>query len=434
MHMKPSFDRIVTAARSGVAALALACLASCGGGGGSTTPPFSISNLRFSPNSVVVGSASATISGTVDFSGASAALASLDLSTAAGGAQSFPIQGIAGQTSGTVSGQFQVSATTLGHYTFDISLVDGQGRSSNHLSGTFDVVINDLASNWRTVATGAGGLHRVIWTGAQFVAVGDGGAILVSPDGSTWTVEHSRTTNTLLNVAWSGSRLVAVGQPGTLITSTDGTTWTASALPVSSTTWLYGIAWSGTKFVAVGYDSNGTITTVTLVSSDGLNWTVGSSGQPYMLFSVIWNGRQFVAAGGASQSSAAPAVLRSADGQTWSADTVSVPGAHAISDISSAGSANNTTMVGVGSGPVLTSTVGAPWQATSTMGSALDAIGWSGAHFLGCGYNCVLSSDGVNWTTLSLPTGGLVNSLVWGGSGNGRWIAVGLNGVILASP
>ena len=48
---------------------------------------------------------------------------------------------------------------------------------------------------------------------------------------------------------------------------------------------------------------------------------------------------------------------------------------------------------------------------------------------------CALSSDGLNWAgSASLPVGAVISSLVWGGPGYGRWIAVGYNGMILASP
>src|SRR5258708_38277307 len=126
----------------------------------------------------------------------------------------------------------------------------------------------------RTTGT-TNALNGVAWSGTQFVAVGSGGTILTSPDGTTWT---SRTLDTstflgaflqgtfLQGVTWSGTQFVAVGSGGTVLTSPDGITWT-SHFSQGATNILYGVAWSGTQFVAVG--SVGTIRT----SPYGITWT-----------------------------------------------------------------------------------------------------------------------------------------------------------------
>ena len=61
----------------------------------------------------------------------------------------------------------------------------------------------------------------------QFVAVGEGGTILTSPDGIEWTLRTSGTSRWLL-AAWSPVRnlFVVVGDAGTILTSPDGITWT----------------------------------------------------------------------------------------------------------------------------------------------------------------------------------------------------------------
>jgi len=79
------------------------------------------------------------------------------------------------------------------------------------------------------------------------------------------TLQTSGTTNPLAGVVWSGTQFVAVGNPG-ILTSPDGITWTAQA--AGSAYSLYGVAWSGTLFAAVG--TLGTIVT----SPDGITWTL----------------------------------------------------------------------------------------------------------------------------------------------------------------
>ena len=81
-------------------------------------------------------------------------------------------------------------------------------------------------------------LNAVAYTGTCFIAVGDGGIILTSPDGVTWTSRASGTTQNLLgiSVATSGTlsgSLMIVGANGTVITGTasslvGGTTVTAT--------------------------------------------------------------------------------------------------------------------------------------------------------------------------------------------------------------
>jgi serine/threonine protein kinase len=106
-------------------------------------------------------------------------------------------------------------------------------------------------------------LNDVAWSGSQFVVVGYSGTILTSPDGRSWTAQYSGTSQLLSAVAWSGSQFVVVGgsafggEPsvgntttGTILTSPDGRSWTAQHSGTSQ--FLYDVAWSGSQFVVVG--------------------------------------------------------------------------------------------------------------------------------------------------------------------------------------
>jgi hypothetical protein len=120
----------------------------------------------------------------------------------------------------------------------------------------------------------------VVWTGAQFVAVGAGGLIATSPDGTKWTTQASGTTETLSAVAWSGTRLVAVGD-GVATTSPDGVAWTAGSVIQGLA--LVGVAWAGTRFLAVGPQAT------LLQSPDGVTWTGTATTVPVnsLLFSTL---------------------------------------------------------------------------------------------------------------------------------------------------
>jgi hypothetical protein len=425
-----------------------------GGGGGLTTPAHapSISNFSYSPASALKTAGGAvTITGSVNFTDDGGDIAALRLTSSGGADVTVPVTGASGVKTGTGMGSFVVSLDTLGRYSFDIWLVDSEGSESNRLSGTFDVVLNDFGTSWTRMASDVSAwLHRVIWTGSQFVIVGDGGTILTSPDGSTWIARDSHTTSSLMGVASSGSKLVAVGNPATVVASSDGVTWVASVLPVTGSTTLTGIARSGAEFVAVGHDTNadpmGGTAAVALRSVDGSNWTSASLG-PYTLYTVVWTGSQFLAAGSdVSGTNGAPAVLRSTDGKTWVADVVNTSSVGTwLGDIAASGAGSGSTIVAVGYQAVLSSVAGAPWAnvANAALGGA-NAVGWSGARFLACSNQCIWSGDGLNWpgntppptglAYVGLPVDAVISSVAWGGPGDGRWIAVGYTGGIFASP
>ncbi|MFL6649983.1 MAG: IPT/TIG domain-containing protein [Sulfurifustaceae bacterium] len=133
-------------------------------------------------------------------------------------------------------------------------------------------------------------LQDVVWTGTQFVAVGNSGAVYTSPDGVTWTPRTSNVTTTLFGVGTSDSLLVAVGSNGTMVTSSDGVTWTARSSGTFAT--LRHVAWTGAEFVAVG--DGGTA----VRSTDGASWSVQATpystvlfgADPFNLKDLVWNG------------------------------------------------------------------------------------------------------------------------------------------------
>ena len=66
-------------------------------------------------------------------------------------------------------------------------------------------------------------LRGVAYAANQYVAVGEGGTVLTSPDGTTWTLQTTPTTHTLRDVAYGAKQYVTVGEGGTVLTSPDGT-------------------------------------------------------------------------------------------------------------------------------------------------------------------------------------------------------------------
>ena len=58
------------------------------------------------------------------------------------------------------------------------------------------------------------------------MTVGNGGTILTSSDGTSWTERTSGKTNYLYGVTYGNGLFVKVGDSGTILTSSDGTSWT----------------------------------------------------------------------------------------------------------------------------------------------------------------------------------------------------------------
>jgi spore germination protein YaaH len=178
-------------------------------------------------------------------------------------------------------------------------------------------------SNWMARSSGKTGLlMNINGAGPLWVAVGEGGTILTSSDGTQWTSRLSPTNALLRGVAYGNGAYVACGDGGAMIRSTDGVEWTA--VTSGTTLSLQGICFgedphgettAGTRlFVAVG--GNGTI----LTSPDGLAWTSRSGATTY-LSDVIYGNGYYVIVGAASR------IFRSADGVTWTAQTNSLPNA-----------------------------------------------------------------------------------------------------------
>lgn len=165
-------------------------------------------------------------------------------------------------------------------------------------------------TNWtkRTSATDKT-LNAIAYGAGLYVAVGEEGAIVTSPDAITWTARSSGTTESLRSVAYAAGSFVAVGsksdpeQEGTLLTSPDGITWTARSS--GTTVFLSGVAHGAGRFVASGGSGR------TVTSTNGTDWTAQNSITNNFLQGVIFGNGNFVAFG------AAGARFRSTDGLVW---------------------------------------------------------------------------------------------------------------------
>jgi hypothetical protein len=258
-------------------------------------------------------------------------------------------------------------------------------------------------------------LYAVTYGNGLFVAVGDRGAILTSPDGVNWTRQTSGTSDWLKGVAYGNGLFVAVGGRGAILTSPDGVTWTAQTSGTGNS--LSGVAYGDGTFVAVGV--GGTI----LTSPDGVTWTQRASGTSNWLEGVTYGDGLFVVVG------LGGAILTSPDGVTWTAQT-SGTGNGLLGVTYGDG-----LFVAVGwNGTILTSPDGVSWtQRTSGTRNSLSGVTHGDGLFVavGSGGAILTSPDGVTWTA---QASGTSNPLLGVTYGNGRFVAVGYDGTILTSP
>jgi hypothetical protein len=168
--------------------------------------------------------------------------------------------------------------------------------------------------NWTqgTLPAGTGPLQYIIWSGAQFVAVGatwpgaSVGTCLTSPDGLTWT-KRTIPAGPWGSVCYNASNLyIALTYDGLqCITSADGITWTTRTAPGGAP---QDIVWNGSAFVVVGYSSFCKTTT------DGITWTNKTIAAGDYI-AIRHDGTNHVACG-------VNVLATSTDATTWGAQTI----------------------------------------------------------------------------------------------------------------
>ena len=117
------------------------------------------------------------------------------------------------------------------------------------------------------------GWHKVAFGGDQFVAVGDGGEILTSTNGSRWISAESGVSNFLGDVTYGSGMFVAVGEAGTILRSNDGDTWFQCVSPTSIG--LSSVAFGGGVFLAAGHPASEVVSSI-----DGITWKSHATGIP----------------------------------------------------------------------------------------------------------------------------------------------------------
>ncbi|HEX8739040.1 MAG TPA: hypothetical protein VF925_02750 [Casimicrobiaceae bacterium] len=225
-----------------------------------------------------------------------------------------------------------------------------------------------------------------------FVAIGDGGTVVTSPDSVTWTPRSTPTTNALYALDGSGTgQVVAVGAQGTILVTSNSTDWTAHDSKTTAN--LYGVGFGDGRYVAVG--ANGTVAT----SSDGTTWTLQKPPTSVDLRGVFFGSRSatsnvtaiatFVAVGRGGT------ILTSPDGITWTARESGV-----TADLESVTFGTQFVAVGQGGTIVTSSDAGVTWvRADSGTTANLNSVSFTllSPKVIGVGYVAV-GDGGTNLT------------------------------------
>ena len=284
--------------------------------------------------------------------------------------------------------------------------------------------------NWRYPLPQGNSLSDVAYGAAKYVAVGDFGTIVSSPDGLTWTQQNSDTLAALHAVTFADGLFVAVGDFGTILTSTDGETWSHATVP--DFTALLGVTRGSGLYIAVG--DQGRI----LSSADAIHWNVVNSGN-FALEDVTFGNGVFVAVGGTFPTNrfddGQPIILTSANAHDWVNRTSSVP-----SRVYKVCFAQQTFVAltgklrayNTGIPSISTSTNGEQWESSVATGQFyfyLSDVAFGDGRFVTVSPGAInlYSTDARTWTTNNHgqpPTA--LNALTWGPFG---FVAVGPYGV-----
>ena len=285
-------------------------------------------------------------------------------------------------------------------------------------------------STWtiETSNAGSNNLNSVCYGGGTYVAVGDNGVIVTSPNGETWTSRTSNTSNQLQSISTNGSgTFVAVGAGGTIVKSADyGVTWTNLA-SVGSSYSTARICYGNGKFLAF-FDAK-CYTSVT-----GATWTTTGATASGSICGICY-GSVFMAVGADNL-----VISSSNDGVSWTAGSVigysSAVNLNAVAFngsnyYSAVGDANRIVSVLQGSSDWYPGTGSSTnnFEGVCYGDGIFVAVGANGTN----GYIASSTSSVFSWTTQVSALTGSSSQLQSVCYGNQTYVAVGYNGTIAIS-
>lgn len=294
------------------------------------------------------------------------------------------------------------------------------------LGGRSGMLVEGVKTNaaqprrWQPLSTS---VRSWLWSVARvqdhYVAVGDYGTVISSPNGIDWDLElvpFALTNSILLGVGGTSNVLLVIGSQGTILRGTNVFLW-EQVVPRPTTNDLQGICHDGAQFILAG--GNGTI----LTSVNGTDWTRRDAPTTTLLTSVATFPGGLIAVGDEGT------ILTSENGgANWTRQTSGTTNwlsqAKWLSD----------RLIAVGeNGTLLSSTNGTHWRpeasGTTAWLNAADFV--EDTWFVAGTQGTILASpNGTNWYSLGTLT---KKSLYGLAIHQGQLVTVGTEGAILRS-
>lgn len=288
---------------------------------------------------------------------------------------------------------------------------------------------------WKYPSPSGNYCNSIAYGNNQFVAVGDNGTIITSPDGINWKTETNISYSwrfdsfKLVSIAFGKNmfKVLAVNDKATHIFSSDeGKTWTEDTAMVGH---LSSIAFCNNQFVAVGYydafvDSKEWAWALVYTSSDGKKWTCRCNSYSFVrLNSVSYGNYQYVSVGDKGE------LVTSSDGIAW----IRQSSFFSSNNLYSVIYANNA-FIAVGKSPVLKSADARLWtehHAGISADEYLTYVTYLKNKFIALssssGY--YTSTDGEAWVKYDFGTSTKASAIALGNNG---YVAVG-NSILTSS-
>ena len=262
-------------------------------------------------------------------------------------------------------------------------------------------------SEWTQLSTelfehrGGAEIDELAMGGPTIVGVGAG--IVRLRRGDEWVWRPSPGDVGPRSVIWTGTAFWAAGENG-VVSSVDGIRWSQAL--VDHELRLYDIVWNGSVFVVVGWNpSIGDGRKLILTSPDGFHWRYQWFEQEDHFFAVGWTGLSFVVAGSGSQ------YLTSTDGLGWQQH----PQSEDLELRDMAWSGDRLVAVGgrwQAGGVILSTDDGIHWVESALPEDDLsyfNDVTWTGTHFVAVsrksGDVFFTSTDGISWSSETTGTG-----------------------------
>lgn len=295
------------------------------------------------------------------------------------------------------------------------------------VSGTGATVWVTQTSNFGTSA-----IYSIAYGNNLWAAGGNDGQLRTSTDTVTWVTRTSNALNTIESISYDNNTWVAVGY-ATVRSSTDAITWT-TRISNFGNTGITCVAYGNGIWVISGHSGK------LASSTDAITWVTRESNISNEIRNVFYGDGKWVAAAGGGGYGGYAAV--STDAVTWTSYIVptSFPGC----DMHVVAYGNGRWVIGGESAEIGISTDAITWTSvTSHPGygiiNTFESLVYANGLFVSVENDIYsdppgpikTSTDGITWVTQTHPFG--LYQAFQAGYGNGKWVAVGDNGILATS-